>query len=81
MAFAADKSIKDNMRTKTFRQPDSFRGELPRSSRDQQWQALTRLLQIYSARVERLRIAVENSEYFIPAATLSAAMLAEHLSN
>ena len=43
--------------------------------------ALARLLQIYSARVERLTLAVENSEYQIPAMTLSAAMLREHLSS
>ena len=87
MAFATDKSIKDNMRTRYFSRPASFRGELPPRSRELPRQALTRgsvlarLLRIYCARVDRLAFAVENSEYQIPAMTLSAAMLREHLSS
>ncbi len=72
------------MRTRYFRRPVAFCDELPLPSRDIQRQALTRgavlarLLQMYGARVERLALAVENSEYNDPAAALSAAMLSEH---
>jgi hypothetical protein len=82
------------MRTRFYRRPASFCGELPPSRdlsrdhpRDHQRQALTRgavlarFLQIFSARVERLTISVENSEYEISAVTLSAAILREHLSS
>ena len=75
------------MRTKSLRQSESFCGELPRSFDDVQRQALTRgallarLLQISSTRVERLTLAVENSEYYVPAATLSTAMMGEHLGS
>ena len=87
MTFATDKRIKDNMRTRSSSRLASCRGELPPPSRDVPRSALTRgsalarLLQIYSARVERLTLAVENSEYQIPAMTLSAAMLGEHLGS
>ena len=87
--FATDKEIKDNMRTRSSRCSASYGDELPLPPHElsRGVQVLTsgavlgRLLQIYHARIEQVTVAVENSAYKIPAASLSRAILREHLGN
>jgi hypothetical protein len=81
--FATDKRIKDNMRKRSSERTASNFSEQSSPVSESQQRVLTcgallaRLLLVCGAKVERLTVAVENSDYVVPTMALSTAIVTE----